>query len=326
MKINRRLVLLVTVPLVVAVTFAVLALAPATQQALQANRLTAMVDVASSASQLTHHLQRERAAATALVSTQGDPEAFRETSSATDKSVARFRSELGQLSSVPGSAQSALDRINQFIDEMPSLRAQVRSGGSTVTALTFGYRIVIADLIDYRDGIAQADGVDADVADRIRAAAAISRASEHMGQQQVAVMKAQATGGFTEASKRTFDATRIGYTEATGSLFDLGPQQWRTWLERTLSGPKALEARPAGGHGEPYRAGPGTHRRPGEVAEGVGRPADPAALGREPDRRLRTQDRHRDTYLARLAHAAPRSRSYCSRSSARSSSPSGSAA
>ncbi|MFF2940691.1 nitrate- and nitrite sensing domain-containing protein [Streptomyces niveus] len=243
MKINRRLVLLVTVPLVVAVTFAVLALAPATQQALQANRLTAMVDVASSASQLTHHLQRERAAATALVSTQGDPEAFRETSSATDKSVARFRSELGQLSSVPGSAQNALDRIDRFIDEMPSLRAQVRSGGSTVTALTFGYRIVIADLIDYRDGIAQADGVDADVADRIRAAAAISRASEHMGQQQVAVMKAQATGGFTEASKRTFDATRIGYTEATGSLFDLGPQQWRTWLERTLSGPKALEAR-----------------------------------------------------------------------------------
>ncbi|MFE6024730.1 sensor histidine kinase [Streptomyces niveus] len=243
MKINRRLVLLVTVPLVVAVTFAVLALAPATQQALQANRLTAMVDVAASASQLTHHLQRERAAATALVSTQGDPEAFRETSSATDKSVARFRSELGQLSSVPGNAQSALDRIDQFIDEMPSLRAQVRSGGSTVTALTFGYRIVIADLIDYRDGIAQADGVDADVADRIRAAAAISRASEHMGQQQVAVMKAEATGGFTEASKRTFDATRIGYTEATGSLFDLGPQQWRTWLERTLSGPKALEAR-----------------------------------------------------------------------------------
>ncbi|WP_405612242.1 nitrate- and nitrite sensing domain-containing protein [Streptomyces sp. NBC_01508] len=243
MKINRRLVLLVTVPLVVAVTFAVLALAPATNQALQANRLTAMVDVASSVSELTHHLQHERAAATALVSNQGDTDAFRESSNATDKSVARFRSQLGQLSSVPGTAQAALDRIDRFIDEMPSLRAQVRSGGSTVTALTFGYRIVIADLIDYRDGIAQADGVDADVADRIRAAAALSRASEHMGQQQVAVMKAQATGGFTEASKRTFEATRIGYTEATGALFDLGPQQWRTWLERTLSGTKALEAR-----------------------------------------------------------------------------------
>ncbi|MFI6082439.1 nitrate- and nitrite sensing domain-containing protein [Streptomyces sp. NPDC051217] len=243
MKINRRLVLLVTVPLVVAVTFAVLALAPATNQALQANRLTAMVDVASSVSELTHHLQRERASATALVSTQGDTDAFRESSNATDKSVATFRSQLGSLSSVPGNAQRALDRIDQFIDELPSLRAQVRSGGSTVTALTFGYRIVIADLIDYRDGIAQADGVDSDVADRIRAAAALSRASEHIGQQQVAVMRAQATGGFTQASKRTFDATRLGYTDATGVLFDLGPQQWRTWLEHTLSGTKALEAR-----------------------------------------------------------------------------------
>ncbi|MFD3482395.1 nitrate- and nitrite sensing domain-containing protein [Streptomyces sp. NPDC058665] len=243
MKINRRLVLLVTVPLVVAVTFAVLALAPATQQALQANRLTAMVDVASSVSELTHHLQRERASATALVSTQGDTDAFRKSSNATDKSVAKFRSQRDSLSSVPGNAQRALDRIDQFIEELPSLRAQVRSGGSTVTALTFGYRIVIADLIDYRDGIAQADGVDSDVADQIRAAAALSRASEHIGQQQVAVMRAQATGGFTQASKRTFDATRLGYTEATGVLFDLGPQQWRTWLERTLSGPKALEAR-----------------------------------------------------------------------------------
>lgn len=130
MKINRRLVLLVTVPLVVAVTFAVLALAPATNQALQANRLTAMVDVASSVSELTHHLQRERAAATALVSTQGDPDSFRETSNATDKSVAQFRSQIGSLSGVPGTAQAALDRIDRFIDEMPSLRAQVRSGGA----------------------------------------------------------------------------------------------------------------------------------------------------------------------------------------------------
>ncbi|WNI21957.1 sensor histidine kinase [Streptomyces sp. ITFR-16] len=243
MKINRRLVLLVTAPLTVAVTFSVLALAPATNQALQANRLTAMVDVAASAGDLTHQLQRERAAATALVSKQGDADAFQTTSAATDKSIATFNSKIGGLSEVPGSAQANLDRIKRFMDELPALRAQVRSGSSTISALAFGYRIVIADLNGYRDGIAQADGVDADIADRIRAAAALSEAAEHTAQQQVTVMRAQAAGGFTVASQRTFDASRLGYTESTGVLFGLGPSEWRTWLERTLSGPKALEAR-----------------------------------------------------------------------------------
>ncbi|MFF1416295.1 nitrate- and nitrite sensing domain-containing protein [Streptomyces sp. NPDC058280] len=243
MKINRRLALLVTAPLAVAVAFSGLALAPATNQALQANRLTSMVEVAATAGELTHHLQRERAAATALVSAQGDTETFQESSNATDISVAKFRSQTEQLSEVPGNAQGALDRIERFIEEMPSLRAQVRSGGSTISALAFGYRIVIADLNGYRDGIAQADGVDADIADRIRAAAAFSEAAEYTAQQQVTVMRAQAAGGFTTASQRTFDASRLGYTESISVLFDLGPGQWRTWLERTLSGAKALEAR-----------------------------------------------------------------------------------
>ncbi|MFF3749113.1 nitrate- and nitrite sensing domain-containing protein [Streptomyces sp. NPDC002018] len=243
MKINRRLALLVTAPLTVAVAFSALALAPAANQALQANRLAALVEVATTAGELTHQLQRERAAATALVSAQGDAETFQESTNATDASVARFRGQIESLSEVPGNARDALDRIERFIDEMPSLRAQVRSGGSTISALAFGYRIVIADLNGYRDGIAQADGVDADIADRIRAAAALSEAAEYTAQQQVTVMRAQAAGGFTTASQRTFDAGRLGYTESISVLFDLGPGQWRTWLERTLSGAKALEAR-----------------------------------------------------------------------------------
>ncbi|MEV3929756.1 nitrate- and nitrite sensing domain-containing protein [Streptomyces sp. NPDC049944] len=243
MKINRRLVLLVTAPLTVAVTFSILALAPATDQALQAGRLTEMADVASVAGEVTHQLQRERAAATALASGQGSPDAFQTSSRATDKSITTFHSRTGRLSGLPGGARTALARIDRFMVDLPALRAQVRSGSSTISALAFRYRIVIADLNGYRDGIAGADGVQADTADRIRAAAALSEAAEYTAQQQVTVMRAQAAGGFTVASQRTFDAGRLGYTESTGTLFDLGPGEWRSWLERTLSGPKALEAR-----------------------------------------------------------------------------------
>ncbi|MFI5722375.1 hypothetical protein [Streptomyces cyaneofuscatus] len=55
-EIEYRLVLLVTEPLTAAVAFSVLALAPATSQALQAERLVSMVEVAYYACKLTCRL------------------------------------------------------------------------------------------------------------------------------------------------------------------------------------------------------------------------------------------------------------------------------
>ncbi|MCK1795001.1 nitrate- and nitrite sensing domain-containing protein [Streptomyces sp. XM4193] len=242
MKINRRLILLVTVPLAVALTFSALALAPAAQQALQAHRLTVMVEAASAAADLAHHLQRERAAATALVADKSLTADFKKTSDATDRSAERFADERERLTALPANADGAVERVGNALKQLPSLRAQVRSGSTTFSTLAFGYRIVIADLVGYRDGIAQADGVDSDIADRIRAAAAMSAASEHLGQQQVTVLRALDAGGFTDASKRTFEGTRLGYTETTEELFALGLPEWRSSLERTLSGSKAAEA------------------------------------------------------------------------------------
>jgi signal transduction histidine kinase len=241
-RIYRRLVLLVAVPLAVAVTFSVLALAPSGQQALQAHRLANMVEAAAAANELAYRLQGERTSATALVSGQGDEASFRKTANATGESVDAFRAERERLSNVPGNAQEALDRIDRSLQQLPTVHAQVRAGSSSLSALTFSYRIVIADLVAYREGIAQAEGVDADVADQIRASAALSEATEHMGQQQVTVLQALAGGGFTPASQRTFEATRLGYTESTGTMFDIGPQEWRTWLEKGVYGPKALTA------------------------------------------------------------------------------------
>ncbi|GGO53696.1 hypothetical protein GCM10012287_40960 [Streptomyces daqingensis] len=242
MRIYRRLVLLVAVPLAVAVTFSVLALAPSGQQALQAHRLANMVEAAAAANELAYRLQGERTSATAFVSGQGDEASFRKTANATGESADAFRAKRERLSKVPGNAQEALDRIDRSLKQLPTLHAQVRAGSSSLSALTFSYRIVIADLVAYREGIAQAEGVDADVADQIRASAALSEATEHMGQQQVTVLQALAGGGFTPASQRTFEATRLGYTESTGTMFDIGPQEWRTWLEKGVYGPKALTA------------------------------------------------------------------------------------
>ncbi|MGW9368268.1 histidine kinase, partial [Streptomyces albidoflavus] len=124
MKINRRLTLLVAAPLAVAVTFSGLALAPAASQALQADRLADMVEAAAGAAELTEHLQHERVAATALVSGQGDLDTFRGSSETTDRSVARFRQGIADLSEVPQNAQVMLDRIERSVEKLVSLRAQ----------------------------------------------------------------------------------------------------------------------------------------------------------------------------------------------------------
>ncbi|GAA2087669.1 hypothetical protein GCM10009801_50810 [Streptomyces albiaxialis] len=242
MRIAPRLVLLVAVPLVVAVAFAGRALTPATSQALQANRLTTMIEVAASAAELTHALQRERVAATSLVASQGTTARFQSRTKTTDRSIERYQEQRGRVSSTPEGSGAALERIDRSLAELPALRAQVRSGSGALSSLAFGYRIVVADLITYRDSIAQAEGVDPGIADRIRAAAALSKAAEHLGQQQVAVARALDGGGLTPAAQRSFDATRLGYTEATGDVYTLGPSEWRSWLERSLAGPKALAA------------------------------------------------------------------------------------
>ncbi|EST26541.1 hypothetical protein N566_23740, partial [Streptomycetaceae bacterium MP113-05] len=243
MRIRQRLILLVSVPLAVTVTFSVLALAPATSRAVDANRMTDMVRTAQAARDLVHDLQRERSAATTLVTDGTGDTGFRKRATATDRSVAAFTARRAELSDVPGKAREALDRVAEGLDALAPLRAQARSGSSALSALVFRYRILIADLVSYRNGIAQADGVPTDVADRLHASAALTRAGESLGQQQVTVLRAMSGGGFTPASQQTFDATRLDYDDAVRTMYSLGPPEWRSLLERRLSGPRALGAR-----------------------------------------------------------------------------------
>ena len=226
----------------VALAFAARALTPATSQAIQADRLTTMAEAASAASELTYKLQRERTAAASLMASEGSASTLKNRAQDTDASLARYQEKRGELSSLPDSIKASVDRVDRSVDELDPLRAQARSGSSALSSMAFGYRIIVADLISYRDSIAQADGVDADVADHIRATAALSEAGENLAQQQVTVLRAISDGGFTPASQRSFDATQLGYTEATSTVTTLGPSEWGTWLESTLAGPKALAA------------------------------------------------------------------------------------
>lgn len=243
MRITRRLALLVVVPLLTAVAFAALALTNATGEALHAGRLKALMETATHAGDLAYRLRAERASATALLTSDAtDAESYASRVAATNSSITHYRAQRSRLSSMPSSVRSVLHRVDRDLKGLHRVRTQVRAGSTPLSPAVFQYRTTIADLITYRDSIAQSSSAGSDVADQIRATAALSKAGEYVGQQQVEVLRALAGGELTSAAQQQIAAARLGYDKSTSTVFNLGEARWRDWLERSVSGETELVA------------------------------------------------------------------------------------
>jgi signal transduction histidine kinase len=234
--------IIVAAPLVAVLGFAGVALAASARQAEQASDLGALARLANDAGGLAHHLQRERAAAADLL-TSGGPagqDAFVRQTTQTDQAVTGYRARRAEAPAVPAGTAALLGRIDAGLAGLPSLRAQVRTAAqASVSAMTFSYRIVVADLLTYRESTAQ--GVSApEIADQIRAAAALSQAAEAVGLQQVAVMRAVAAGELTPAMQQDLTSSRASFTESSLTFLRLAPPSWRVWWARAGSGPAAV--------------------------------------------------------------------------------------
>src|SRR5688572_32798271 len=103
MRIAKKLLVLVIVPLLAVAAFAALAVAVSSGQALQAERLRLLVIAGGEAGELAHRLQAERVAAVdALVARpSGAVDAYLAASTATDQAVSAFRSARSKLQQVP---------------------------------------------------------------------------------------------------------------------------------------------------------------------------------------------------------------------------------
>lgn len=245
MRITRKLGLLVTVPLLVAVAFAGLALVTTAGQAVRADRLRALVSVAAAGGDLAHALQSERAAAVAVLAAgigPGQSNAYLQAVANTDAAVGRYRQARMQLSGPPAGAAAGVDRIEVQLGLLGPLRRQVQAGAPAASAVAFAYRIVIASVISFRESVAQAGEAPADIADQIRAAVDLSRAAEAVGLQQVAVLRAASGVRLTLAAQQEITSARTAYTEAVVAFAGLASPQWRAWWERVQIGEQVLAA------------------------------------------------------------------------------------
>ncbi|MFI9328465.1 nitrate- and nitrite sensing domain-containing protein [Kitasatospora sp. NPDC052868] len=246
MRITRKLAILATVPLLAVVAFAALALRITAGQVFGAAQLRSMVAISAQVGDLTRQLQRERTCAAALLTGEANPDrtnAYLRQLQATDASIAEYRELRGRMHAGRGNTVGRLRQVDDDLAALPALRKQVESGPSTaLSATTFRYRILIADLLAYRGDVAEAGRAGADLADRINSGVALARAQESVSQQEVAVLTSRASGVLTPAAQQAITATRTGYTEAVLEFQRAATPEWQTWLDRSLTGPGIIAA------------------------------------------------------------------------------------
>ncbi|MBP0455609.1 sensor histidine kinase [Kitasatospora sp. RG8] len=246
MTITRKLAVLATVPLLAVVAFAALALRITAGQVFGAAQLRSMVAISAQVGDLTHQLQRERTCAAALLTGEANPDrtnAYLAQMQATDASIAQYRQLRGRMHAARGNSGSLLRQVDDDLAGLPALRKQVESSpGTVLSATTFHYRIIIADLLAYRGSVAGAGRAGADLAGRINSGVTLARAQESVSQQEVAVLASQASGVLTPAAQQAITATRTGYTEAVLEFQRIATPEWQTWLDRSLTGPGIIAA------------------------------------------------------------------------------------
>jgi signal transduction histidine kinase len=234
--------IIVAAPLVAVVGFAGLALTGSAREAAQASEVGVRAQLAKDAGILAYELQRERAAAAALLisGSAAQQGAFALQLDETNEAVQRYRRQRQLTSSVPAGLRLLLDRIDDGLDGLSALRAQVRTSAlASVSATAFSYRILVADLLAYRESTAQGSP-SPEIADDLRAAAALSKAMEAIGQQQVNVLRAVDGGELTPAMQHDITAARTSFTEASLGFLSLARPTWRSWWEQASSGEVAI--------------------------------------------------------------------------------------
>ncbi|MEV4830582.1 nitrate- and nitrite sensing domain-containing protein [Micromonospora sp. NPDC049257] len=194
------------------------------------------------AAEVTQQLQVERNTAVGLPLpgsnvTQAD---FERAVQDTDQVVSRFHEQRRRLDALPESVRVVLARVEAGLADVARQRQRVRGDGLvSLSAVAFGYRGVVAELDALLPAVAQS-GVTPQLADEMRASAALSRARESVGRQQVAVLQALAARRLTPALHAEIVAARSVQDEALREFDGLARPSWRALLGRTLVGPDVL--------------------------------------------------------------------------------------
>jgi signal transduction histidine kinase len=205
-----------------------------------ADRARVLANLSDVAGELVHDLQNERAAAVLLLGAGAEQAedrsvAFRDAQPAVDTAERQFLRESDTLAEVPASFRELLGDVRGQLSLLPQTRGQVAAGEIGLTDAGASYGELAASLINLRDSSAQLVG-DTELGDRMRAAAAISRAKEFLSQQRVIGHEVLIRDAYQPSLRSAFIAAQAGY-ENFLQIFGAaasGPEQ--AMLDQALEG------------------------------------------------------------------------------------------
>lgn len=242
LKIRQKVALLVAVPLLAVITFAALTVVTTGTEALQADRLRTLANTNVAVGQLTYSLQTERTLAVqSLVDDEGGTEDYLNHIKTTDDAITKYKEAKTELSDLPDTIATTLERIDDELEDLDSLRDRISDSKQSASAAAFAYRIVIADLLSYRDSVPQSGNVPSQVADKLRASNLSASSAEYQSIQTETVLRAIGGGELSAAAYQKVTAANTGNTEALLNFDALAPSKWHGWLEQA-QGTKITDA------------------------------------------------------------------------------------
>lgn len=211
------------------------------------DRARALAELTSAAGDLVHGLQDERAAGVRLLGASRQSE--QETAAATyleaqevvDRATARFREQGRELGDLPPSLQGLLTTVENQLGGLARTRNLVtaRTYGLADTAAT--YSRLIENLISMREASAQFAG-EFELGNRIRAAAALSRAKELLSQQRTVGHEVLIRGAYHPQLRNAFIGARSGHEQALQAFAAVATGAEQARLEAALEGPDVRQS------------------------------------------------------------------------------------
>ncbi|WP_308121282.1 sensor histidine kinase [Paractinoplanes bogorensis] len=243
-RIRAKLALILVVPLVAVIALATTRLVDVGQRAADAAQVEELTKLETDVSALTQLLHVERMAGAAYIAgilpirTEPDSaaKAYQAAVRASDAQIQVYRSHRADVDNPPGTVLDRLARIDDHLNTMDATRTAIGDrGGIAVAEVVSRYSVVITDLVSYGDAVSQVAG-DGDIADRLRAIAAFSRAKAGTAEQEAVSYAARVTNDLSAEQRTTFIATQTSQQEALQAFSLVADPTQRSLVDNVVSG------------------------------------------------------------------------------------------
>ncbi|MEO3743898.1 nitrate- and nitrite sensing domain-containing protein [Plantactinospora sp. B5E13] len=214
------------------------------ENASRADHLAALAQVSG---ELVHDLQDERAGAVLLLGARAEAprqkylQTYNEVHKRVDGAKGPYSERRAELDDLPANFDALLGRIDQGLNDLPGTRSQVINEKLKLTDAAQSYEGLINELLDLRDLASQLAG-DTNLGDRMRAAAATSRAKEYLSMRRVVVHRALIDNRLTPVLRTDYIATETGQQQALQSFEAVASRDESEFYEQVVAGADQREA------------------------------------------------------------------------------------